>query len=97
MPLGAALRTHGTQKTLVNAIQRTTHKQLMDTHTDNHHPEAMKSLTWRVFSWRAENGVVGSQSCRGGFGNLVTKHQPLSFHFEPLKCLPKLGDHQPCI
>ena len=34
-PLGAALRTHGTQGTLVNAIQRTTHKQHMDTHVDN--------------------------------------------------------------
>ena len=33
-PLGAALRTHGTQKTLVSAIQRTTHKQLMDAHVD---------------------------------------------------------------
>ena len=34
-PLGAALRTHGTQRTLVSAIQRTTHKQLMDAHVDN--------------------------------------------------------------
>ena len=34
-PLGAALRTHGTQKTLVSAIQRTTHKQIMDAHVDN--------------------------------------------------------------
>ena len=65
-PLGGALRTHGTQKTLVNAIQRTTHKQLMDNHADNLHPEAMKSLTWRVLTCRVENGVVGSQSRRGG-------------------------------
>ena len=34
-PLVAALRTHGTQNTLVSAIQRTTHKQLMDAHVDN--------------------------------------------------------------
>ena len=29
-PLGAALRTHGTQRTLVGAIQRTAHKQIME-------------------------------------------------------------------
>ena len=34
-PLGAALRTDGTRKTLVNAIQRTLHKQLVDSHVDN--------------------------------------------------------------
>ena len=54
------------QKTLNNVIQLTTHEQLMDTHADNLHPEAMKSLTWRVLTCRVENGVVGSQSRRGG-------------------------------
>ena len=34
-PFGAALRTHDTQQILVSAIQRSTHKQLMDTHVDN--------------------------------------------------------------
>ena len=34
-PLGAALRTNGTRKTLVNAIQRTLHKQLVDSHVDS--------------------------------------------------------------
>ena len=34
-PLGAALHTHGTQKTLVIAIQRTLHKQVVDSHIDN--------------------------------------------------------------
>ena len=28
-PLGAALRTHGSQKALVNTIQQTTHQQLL--------------------------------------------------------------------
>ena len=32
--LGAALRTHGIQKTLVGAIQRYTHKQIMDSYVD---------------------------------------------------------------
>ena len=44
-PLGAALRTHGTQRTLVSAIQRTTHKQLMDAHVDNPYPESHPHLT----------------------------------------------------
>ena len=39
-PLGAALRTHQTQKTLVNATQRTTHKQIMETFNDNPHPKS---------------------------------------------------------
>ena len=35
-PLGAALRTHmAPKKTLVSAIQRTTHTQIMDAHVDN--------------------------------------------------------------
>ena len=34
-PLGAALRTHGIQKTLVGAIQRHAHKQIMDSYVDN--------------------------------------------------------------
>ena len=34
-PLGAALRTHGIQRTLVSAIQSNIHKQIMDTHVDN--------------------------------------------------------------
>ena len=34
-PFGAALRTHDTQQILVSAIERTAHKQLMDTHADN--------------------------------------------------------------
>ena len=34
-PLGAALRTHGIQRTLVNTIQRTTHKQIMEAYVDN--------------------------------------------------------------
>ena len=34
-PLGAALRTHKTQKTLVSAIQRDTHKQIMEIYNDN--------------------------------------------------------------
>ena len=34
-PLGAALRTHKIQKTLVSAIQRTAHKQIMETYSDN--------------------------------------------------------------
>ena len=34
-PLGAALRTHGIQRTLVSAIQHTTHKQIVDAHVDN--------------------------------------------------------------
>ena len=34
-PLGAALRTHGTQKKLVGAIQRNAHKQIMDSHVTN--------------------------------------------------------------
>ena len=34
-PRGAALRTHGTQRTLLSAIQRTTHKQIMEAYVDN--------------------------------------------------------------
>ena len=34
-PLGAALRTHGIQKTLVGAIQRYAHKQIIDSYVDN--------------------------------------------------------------
>ena len=34
-PLSAALRTHGIQKTLVGAIQRHVHKQIMDSNVDN--------------------------------------------------------------
>ena len=34
-PKGAALRTHGIQRTLVSAIQRTTHKQIMEAYVDN--------------------------------------------------------------
>ena len=33
-PLGAALRTHGIQRTLVSAIQRTAHKQIMQAYGD---------------------------------------------------------------
>ena len=33
-PLGAALRTHGIQRTLVNAIRRTAHKQIMEAYVD---------------------------------------------------------------
>ena len=34
-PLRAALRTRGIERTLVSAIQSTTHKQMMDTYVDN--------------------------------------------------------------
>ena len=34
-PRGAALSTHGTQRTLLSAIQRTTHKQIMEAYVDN--------------------------------------------------------------
>ena len=34
-PLGAALRTHGTQKALVSTIQQTTHQRLLGRHLDN--------------------------------------------------------------
>ena len=34
-PLGAALRTHGIQRTLVSAIQLTKHKQTMEAYVDN--------------------------------------------------------------
>ena len=34
-PPGAALRTHGIQRTLVSAIQRTTHKQIMEAYVDS--------------------------------------------------------------
>ena len=34
-PLGAALRTHGIQKTLVGAIRRFAHEQVMDSYVDN--------------------------------------------------------------
>ena len=34
-PVVAALRTHGIQKTLVGAIQRYVHKQIMDSYVDN--------------------------------------------------------------
>ena len=49
MPLGAALRTHWTQQSLVNAIQRTTHEQLVDIHVDNPIQKAI------LLSQRAKN------------------------------------------
>ena len=43
-PLGAALRTHGIQKTLVGAIQRYAHKQIIDSHVDNPIQRAISHL-----------------------------------------------------